>query len=801
MCLNFLRIAFRQAIHQKEQTTIKIIGLAVGISVCLLIFVLVRFETSFDDFHPMRDHIYRVVSVFNTPQGIAYESGVPFPTAQALRRDYPQLKQVASILSLGGNGKITVPGNNKETRSDEKFREGSGIVYAEPQFFKMFAFRWLAGNKASALNEPNTVLLSKSIATKYFGSWTSAIGRSLKLDNNLLLKVTGVLEDVPVNTDFPLKIIISYATLRNTGVNGVLNNWTNIFAQYYCFVTLPDHLSEAAFDKDLTDMVNRYKPAENRNEGMRLLPLRDMHFDTRFNTFNNRPFSRGLIRTLSLIGLFVLVIACVNFVNLSTAQAILRSKEVGMRKVLGGTRRQLLWQFLGETCLLVLIATGVAAIFCRLTMPLLNRLLGIGLSVSFLTNPSMIALLFGVVIGTTFFAGFYPAMVLSGFDPVTAFKNRTAPKGSGSGLLRRVLVVLQFSISQALIICVLIILGQVDYFRSAPMGFDKDAILLTHMPDNSKMDFLRQQLMQQPGVEKVSFSFASPLDINSDWNSDIIYNGVRQHDFGANLKWADSVYPKLYNFQLLAGNIIPGPFNMVVNESFLRKLGIHQPEQALGAKVIVVETGDTSIISGVVRDFNIASLHDTIRPVIMEGWNQVYSVVNIKLSAPMIGQSMPAIEKLWKSTFPDDVYEYQFLDENIARLYEQEYQLSALYKIFACLAIFISCLGLYSLVSFMAATRVREVGIRKTLGGSVASIVYLFSREFTLLVLLAFLIAAPVAGYCMHLWLQNYAFHFEPGPLLFMEAIGGSIIVAWLSVGYRALRAALVNPVKSLRTE
>ena len=801
---NFFRLTFRQAIRQKEQTIIKILGLAVGTAVCLLIFLIVRFETSFDDFHPSRDHIYRVVSVFKTPLGTGYEPGVPFPTAPALRRDYPQLKQVASILSLGGDGLITVETNSNKDNTNKdntKFREESGILYAEPQFFDMFAFRWLAGDKTTALNDPNTVLLTKSTAEKYFGSWTSAIGRSLKLDNSWLLKVTGILDDMPANTDFPLKVVISYATLHNTGVNGQLNNWVGIFAQHYCFVTLPDNLSEAAFDKDLTDVVNRYKPPSNHNEGMMLLPLKDMHFDTRYNTFNNHPFSRDLIRTLSLIGLFVLLIACVNFVNLSTAQAVNRAREVGVRKVLGGTRAQLLTQFVAETGLLVLLATVIAAGLCELTLPFFDRLLGIKLNADFFLDPAMVKCLLAMMAATTFLAGFYPAVVLSGFDPVTAFKSRTAPRGRGSNLLRRILVVLQFTISQALIICVLIIVGQVAYFRSAPMGFDKDAVLLTHLPDHSKMEFLRQQLKQQPGVEEVSFSFASPLDVNTDWNSDIEYNGVQQHDFGVNLKWADSVYFKLYHLQPVAGRLVIGPYDMVVNEAFVRKLGIHRPEEAIGAKVLINAINDTGTIKGVVRDFNIASLHDTIRPVLIEEWSQVYSTVNIKLSAAKINQTLPAIEKLWKATFPDDVYEYRFLDESIARYYEQENQLSSLYKIFAGLAVFISCLGLYSLVTFMAATRAREVGIRKTLGASVESIVYLFSREFTLLVLLAFLIAAPIAGYCMNQWLQNYAFHFHPGPLLFLEAIGVSMVIAWLSVGYKALKAALVNPVESLRTE
>lgn len=302
-------------------------------------------------------------------------------------------------------------------------------------------------------------------------------------------------------------------------------------------------------------------------------------------------------------------------------------------------------------------------------------------------------------------------------------------------------------------------------------------------------------------MEKVSFSYASPLDVNSDWNSDIIYNGVPQHDFGVNLKWADSVYPGLYRFQLLAGSLFPGPYTMVVNESFLRKLNIPRPSDAIGARVIIKGIGDTSTIAGVVRDFNIAPLNDTIRPVILENWSRVYSTINIKLTPAMIPRALSAIEKVWKDAYPDDVYEYQFLDESIARYYVQEDQMASLYKIFALLAVFISCLGLYSLVSFVAANRRREIGVRKVLGASVGNIVHMFSREFLLLVLLSFLLAAPVAGIAMQKWLENYAFHFKPGPVLYFEAACISMAVAWLSVGYRSFRAARANPVESLRTE
>jgi len=807
MLKNYFKISFRNLTSNKGYAVINILGLSVGITVCLLIFLVIRFETSFDNFHSKKDHIYRVVSVFKTPAGLDYEPGVAFPTAPALRLDYPQLKNVASILSLGGGEQINSLNNLNDAHPLKMFKEPYGVFYAEPQFFDVFDFTWLAGDKRTALLDPNTVLLTRSTAEKYFGNWQSAIGKFLKINNTWLLKITGILNDMPTNTDFPLKVVISYATLKNTWLNYNLPNWTATFAQHYCFVVLPDNLSPNDFNRDLASLVQKYKPAGYKNEGMALLPLKEMHYDTRYETFHNHVFSKNLILALNLIGVFILVIACVNFVNLATAQAVIRSKEVGIRKVLGSTRLQLLFQFLGETALLVLSATLLAVALSKFTIPFLNQLLGTGISQTFISDPFVIEALVFIIIGTTLLAGFYPAFVLSGYNPVTAFRNKSGVGGTGTNLLKRLLVVFQFTISQTLIICVLIIIAQMDYFKSAPLGFDKDAIVVTHIPIDStgisKIENLHNQLLQVPGINKVSFSYASPMDDNI-WNSDIKYNGVVKNDFGASLKWADVNYFNTFHLKLVAGQFYGQSDTVkdfVVNEAFLNKLGVRDPKMAIGAKIFILGAEKSGRITGVVQDFNDVSLRNPVSPILMSTWKELYNTVNIKIAGSNIGQTLTGIEKLMKGSFPNDVYEYRFLDENIASYYKQEEQLSQLYKIFAGIAIFISCLGLYSLVSFMAVQRTKEVGIRKTLGASVANIVYIFSKEFALLILISFVISAPLGWYLMHQWLQNYAFHIKPGPGVFLSAISISMIIASVSVGYKAIRAALANPVNSLRSE
>jgi predicted permease len=780
------------------------LGLAIGIGACLLIFLVIQFETSYDDFHPKRNSIYRIGTEFHNQDGIGYSSGVAFPVAPQLRLDFPQLKEVAAIYKQG-DGQVTI---ESATGEQQKKLNEKNIYYAEPEFFKMFNFEWLAGNPKASLSEPNQAVLTQETAEKYFGEWKSAIGKTFRHDNNLVYKVSGILKNLPANTDFPMNVVMSFNALKNTHIKRNLTDWVSTFSESYCFVVLPPELSASKFNGDLKSFTTKHKPADYAKDAFVTQPFTEMHYDERFGNFGEHTFSHSLITALMLIGIFLLLIACVNFINLATAQAVNRSKEVGIRKVLGSVRSQLAIQFLGETGLIILGAIAGAICIAEISLPSLNNLLEVQMPANFILSPFVILFILATGTVVTLLSGLYPALVISSFNPVTALKNKITAKMIGGISLRRALVILQFAIAHVLIIGMLIVVSQMDFFKNTSMGFDKAAIVNVPVPGDStsrtKNDFLRNKLLENPDITNVSFSFASPSS-DGNWNSDFRFdNSAKTTDFGANLKWADADYFKTFGLQFVAGR----PYHQsdtvnefVVNETLLRKLGITDPKKAIGKKINFWDGVKVAPIVGVIRDFNSYSLRQPMAPVVLSTWKNVYQTINIKIKPGTEKNTLAYIEKQWNEAFPKYVYQFRFLDETIENYYKQETQLSQLYKIFAGIAIFISCLGLYGLVSFMAVQRTKEMGIRKVLGASAANIVYLLSREFTLLILIAFVIAGPVAYYVMHRWLENYTYRIPLGAPIFLLAIASSVVIAWITVGYRAINAAMANPVKSLRTE
>ncbi len=806
MFKNYFKTAIRNFKRNKSYALINTLGLAVGIAACFLIFLVVQFENSFDNFHPDKNNVYRVGTEFHDQDGVSYSAGVAFPVADGLRAEFPQIKQAASILQQGGQ--ITIEnGKNQQKKLKE-----DNFYYAEPTFFSIFNFPFLAGNPKTALKDPNGAVLTEATAEKYFelgpGNYQDAIGKTIRFENKYSYTVTGILKNIPPNTDFPLDVVASYSALQNTDVKRNLTDWVSTYGQNYTFVQLQPGTSVKKFNAALKTFAKKHKPAEYAQDAYVLQPLTEMHYDERFGNFRGHTFSHSLIQALSLIGIFLIVIACVNFINLATAQAVNRSKEVGVRKVLGSNRQQLGFQFLSETALIVLIASLLAVVIAAITLPFLNQLLDVQMTMSVVANPATILFFVATAILVTILSGIYPAFILSGFNPITALKSKITAKMVGGISLRRVLVVLQFAIAQVLIIGMFIVVSQMNFFRNASLGFDKAAIINVPVPGDSishtKIDYLHNRLLANPDIKDVSFSYASPSS-QGNWSSDFKFNHeAKSTDFSANLKWADPDYFKTYNLQFVAGRpYYPSDTvrEFVVNETLLKKLGITNPQDAIGKQIDFWDGEKVGNIVGVIKDFNSYSLREPMAPVVLSTWKDVYQTINIKMKQGAEKAVLPFVKNLWTSEFPDYAYDYKFLDKTLENFYKQEAELSQLYKIFAGIAIFISCLGLYGLVSFMAVQRTKEVGIRKVLGASIRNIIYLLSREFTILILIAFIISAPIAWYVMHQWLQNYSYRIPLSASIFILAIISSVLIAWITVAHRAIKAATANPVKSLRTE
>jgi ABC-type antimicrobial peptide transport system permease subunit len=798
---------------------INIAGLAVGIAVCIIIFIIIQFQTSFDTFHSKKDRIYRVLTEQHHADAgtISYEKNVPFLMPEGLKTEFPQLQQIAPVYASHNDELLVLDDNGTPVRN---FEEQSGVFYTSPAFFKIFDFPLLAGSYES-LKDPNNVLLTKEIAEKYFGDWKTAVGKTIKLTGyysigaalfqfpEVALKVSGILETIPANTDFQLKLVVAYGTdfTGDKKYGFQQPDWNGTAPDFGCYVLLPPGVSVDTFNLQLATYTRKMAPVDDKDSYI-IQPLSAVHYDAEAGNFSNKTISHELINVLWLIAAFILLIACVNFINLSTAQAVNRAKEVGVRKVLGSSKSQLQIQFIVETFFIVTIAMILAAGITILVLPSVNNLLELSLSYGILSNPDIILLLLAITLVVTAFAGFYPSIVLSRFNPVNALKIKVTANTSKGISLRRGLVVFQFIIAQALIIGTLIIVKQMNYFMNRPLGFDKDAIVnVPFRPDSTGdrlTDYLKQQLLSK-GAQTVSFNSNPPMeDNNNRFTSFKFDNAIKDAGFQTIVKFADTDYVPAYKLQLVAGRNLQASGwtrEFLVNEDFVKSLGLKKPEDILNKQVSIMGGLIKCPVVGVLKDFNDRSLRQNLAPLLIATNSTMYRQASIKLSTTEIASTMQAIRKIWQQTFPNNVYQYTFLDDKIASFYKQETQLAQLYKIFAAIAIFLSCLGLYGLASFMAVQRIKEVGIRKVLGATAGNIVYLFSKEFIILIAIAFAIAAPIAWYFMHQWLEDYAYRINIGWWIFLIAGGAAILIALITISFQAIKAAIANPVKSLRSE
>ncbi len=800
MWKNYVVASLRKFRRTKVHTLVNVIGLTLGLLCALIIFQKVRYELSFDGYHPDADRVYRVTHANNQFGQTEYDEGVPYPFAEAFRIDFPEVEQVALVDRNGVSGAVLAAtrGNGEVVR----FKQENGIAFVDQEFFDLFSYEWLLGDPATALTAPYTVVLSESLALKFFGT-ARPLGQLLNYENRFDLTVTGVVRDAPRNTVLPLDVLISF-NLGEEHRRGS-DSWSSTSSSVQCYLKLPAGMAHGQIDSRLHDFLAKHR-SEEIAEYLRffLQPLSEIHFDTRFNTIGAQTITaRETIWALSLIGLFLLLTACINFVNLNIVLVFKRAREVAMRKVLGGTSGQIMTYFMTETALITLAALTLALVLVNPVMRWTASFIGEGLSANPFTDP----ILAGVVLLTTLtlsvLSGLYPAFLMSRLHPSAAMRGTLGQKPGAFLTLRRGLVVFQFAISQVLIICTLAAMNQMQHLYTLPLGYDTEAVVEFSLPTNNETTLrtLKNELLQTTAIRHVTYSNSGASSTNI-WGSNFYYlKDDERLENETQVKLVDHDYIETYQMTLVAGEaFVPtdSVAGFIVNEALVAVMGYASPSEALGTPVDV--WGNKLIpITGVVRNFNTNTLHEAIEATVLIPSIRQANVGAMKVNTAQVGDALAALENAWASAFPEHLFEYVFLDDRLARFYEEEQALQRLIQAFALIAILIGCIGLFGLISYTTSQRAREVGIRKVLGATAPHIVGMFTREFVVFVVLGFALAAPVAYMVMTKWLNNFAYRIDLGVVLFVGAFGVSLVIALLTVGFKTYRSAMANPVDVIR--
>ncbi|MDN3583341.1 ABC transporter permease [Mucilaginibacter flavus] len=792
MIKNYIKIAWRNLKRNKAYAFISVIGLALGIACGILIFTLITYHLSFDTFHKDPDRVFRLYTEWHD-DGIGKSNGVPQPLGKTFRNDFALGEKTARVINFR-NPLITITKGNEI----KKFQEEDGIAFTETPYFDILNFPLVKGDKKTVLVAPGEAIITQKMALKYFGT-EDAIGKVFRLDNKINFTITGILKDLPPNTDRRQQIYVSYGNMDEYTDKRREENWGGVYSGSEAFTKLKTGVSKEQGEKALADIVKKhYTGRDLKVWFFKLQPLNDMHFNAELDGYAEKKY----LWALFFIGLFLIITACVNFVNLATAQALNRSKEVGIRKVLGSLPYQLFWQFIAETALITIVAVIFAIGISYVALPAINHLFQSEMAFD-KGELSVFIILIGIVV--IFLSGSYPGLVLARFQPIMALKSKLSQKHVGGFSLRRILVVTQFAISQVLIIGTIIIVSQLHYSQTADLGFKKDGIVLLPVPSNdkAKLSTMKNRLNEVQGVEKVSYCYRAPASQSNNTTGVNYDHRAEDEHWGINTKTADADYLATFGLKLVAGrNFFPADTTreFVVNETFVKKLHL-KPQDVIGKTLSINGKHTTAPIVGVVKDFYNYSFHTEISPVCMMPNYDGYSTVAIKINMRNAKASLASFEKIWNETFPEEFYSYEFLDDSIKKFYQMDTILLTLIEAFAGIAIVIGCLGLYGLVSFMAVRKTKEIGVRKVLGAEIKNILWLFGKEFTFLLLIAFVIAAPLAWWAMHNYLKDFQYRITIGPVIFLESILLTFIIATITVGYRSVLASLANPVKSLRSE
>lgn len=793
MIRNYFKIAWRNLIKNKGYSAINIGGLAIGLTTAFLILLYVSFELSYDTFHSNADRIYRIVSNSKNPTGESKDPMPAWAVPPNLQREFPEIESAVRIW----NTDILV------RNGEEKYKETNAVA-ADSAFFKVFDFKLLQGDAKNVLKAPFSIVLSETIAKKYFGN-QDPMGKSLKiLDNGFLTKVTGVMEDIPENSHIKTDVILSMTTFTENLDKKLDSRWG--WYQPFAYVLLSPNVDYLELQSKFPDFMER-----NNGESMRkhqtlvtllLEPLKDVYLHSTRGGAGN-----GSIRNVYIfitVAIFILLIACINFINLTTARSAERAKEVGIRKVIGAKKQQLGAQFIGESIIICLFAFVITIALTSLLLNYFNGLAGKTVSEGILSSPIQILILFILSLGIGILAGFYPTLILSSFKPAKVLKGNFST-GTKGIFLRKGLVITQFTISIALIIGTIIIYKQMDFMRNQELGFDKKQVLIVESKYSSSQTALKNTIDDLVGVQSVAVTSVLPGEENHNAYSEIenVNGDLQVADI--NIHSVDFNYVSHFDLKIIAGRDFSKDFvtdsieAMIVNEQAVKLLGYSNPDDAIGAKF--KQWRREGKIIGVVQDFHYQSLQENIEPLSIRIEPNRSNLMAIKISPKNIKQTIASIEENWLKFLPTESFNYYFLDDFFDQQYRSEERFANLFSNFAVLAILISCLGLLGLAAYSTLQRRREIGIRKILGASVSGIINLLSIDFIKLVVIAFVIASPLAWFAMHYWLEDFAYRTTIQWWMFALAGITALLIALLTVSVNAIKASLDNPVVALRNE
>jgi len=794
MLRNYFKIAFRNLWRHRVFSLINILGLTVGMTACFLIFLYVHFEMSYDSIHSKADRTYRIICDIKTPTETIKAGGPSWAVGPHLTTgDFPQIE--ASVRTTDDELLVR--------KGNVKYQEMNSL-YADSSFFQVFDFKLLKGNPRTVLNEPLNIVFSESAAKKYFGN-SDPVGQTVLLTGDgFTAKVTGIMQDLPENSTIKADMLVSMNTITRK-LNPTLNDqWGNYGNTTY--VLLRPGASPDALTKQLPAFLEKMNGTEMKQlnmyptlmlEKLRDVYLRSTRGDSKTGNITN-------VYIFSIVAIFILLIACFNFINLTTARSAERAKEVGIRKVVGAGKRQLTVQFIGESIMICLIAFLITLGMTAILLPSFNLLAGKTISTGIFQNPAFIGILFIASIGIGLLAGIYPALVLSSFKPVAVLKGRFATGVKGI-LLRKSLVIAQFTISIALIISTIIVYNQMNFMRDQDLGFSKDQMMVINSNGDPAKETFMHAVKEIPNVSGVTMSSSVPGGGNMGAYSKIQNVKGEMQIANLDLYFVDFDYLKQFDIKMAAGRMFSRDFMtdttqaMVLNEAAVKMFGYHSPKDAVGRDFS--QWGRTGKIIGVMKDFHFKSLQQEIKPLSMRIEPTGCNLIAIKVSPNRLPATISAIENKWNTLIPARPFSYYFLDEYFDRQYRAEQRFGKLFLNFAILAIIISCLGLLGLASYSTMQRTREIGIRKVLGATVPNIVNLLSRDFLKLVIVAIIIASPIAWFAMHKWLQDFAYRIPIAWWVFLVAALLAACIALFTVSFQAIKAAVSNPVKSLRSE